>query len=427
MNASCETLQGPPSGLCACRMNERYVHIAAISPRFVLLRLPEEETPCGAVSLHLYRPETGSYETLILNHYAVGEVQHHENAVLLRLCFDDPACARAIRRMMNSYARCLQTKSELGASAWAEQICTYPAEEDFCFAASLQDQRRLWFDHLPPLPIPPEGCELAVELNCPELWQLYLNTPVRDFLGAYSDLRCLPRDHLVRHRIQRLYIGSSFCRHLFPDVETLLAIAEKAGQEDLPLTLSTAELRAGGEEHADRIIALSRKLNAELEANDWGMLRRAAGKTRLILGPRLNRRRKDPRMGYKPGLETSLLAENSLNSPGWIEFLQALGTERLEYESCNLPTVLPDSLPCSLRLPFYQTNTSLFCPLRALCLHGDRGQQTDTDTCSQLCEANVLLYPKHLNMIGRFNSLLALSDLPNNDELRHFDRWVLNY
>lgn len=427
MNTAYETLQSPPSGLCACRMNGKYVHIAAISPRSVTLRLPEEETPSGALSLHLYQPEKGRYAAHTLADYETGEAQHHQGAVLLRLCFDDSACARDIRRMLNDYARCLQTKSELGASAWAQQICNYPAEEDFSFADDLHQQRRLWFEHLPPLPVPSAECQLAAELNCPELWKLYLNTPIRFFPDAYARSRALPSGYLSRHRSCRLYIGSSFCRHLFPDEETLLAIAEKAEAEGLFLTLSTAELRAGGETQADRTIALAQELHAELEINDWGMLRRAAGRAKLILGPRLNRRRKDPRMPYKPGLETPLLAENSLNSPGWIEFLKSLGIERLEYESCSLPTTVPEKIPCSLHLPFYQTNTSLFCPLRALCLHGDRGYQTDADCCTQLCEANVLLYPKHLNMIGRFNSLLALAPQPEADALSRYDRWVLNY
>lgn len=424
MNIDYETLQSPPSGLCACRMNEKTVHIAAISPRSVTLRLPEAEIPSGALSLHLYRPETGKYETFILTDYETGAIQHPGDAVLLRLCFDDPACARAIRHMMNDYARYLQIKSELGASAWAQQISGYPAEADFCFADDLQHQRRLWFANLPALP---DDCELAVDLNCPELWALYLNTPAENFLQAYSDLRMLPREHLAGCTLSRLYIGNRFCRHLFPDEATLLAIAEKAGNEGIRLTLSTAELRSGEEAAADKIIVLSRELNAELEINDWGMLRRAAGKAKLILGPRLNRRRKDPRMQYKPGMDASLLAENSLNSPGWIDFLKSLGIERLEYESCGLPASLPEDLPCSLHLPFYQTNTSLFCPLRSLCLYGERGHQMNADSCARWCENNVLLYPMHLNMIGRFNSLLALAPLPAADDLRRYERWVLNY
>ena len=65
---------------------------------------------------------------------------------------------------------------------------------------------------------------------------------------------------------------------------------------------------------------------------------------------------------------------------------------------------------------------------RALCLHGDRGRQADAAHCPRYCENNVILYPAHLKMLGRWNSLLALdSSLAALCEPARFDRWVLNF
>jgi len=425
MNRDYETLQAPPSGLCACSLNGIYQHIAAISPRSVTLRLPEAGLAAGALRLRLYQAEAGKYESFHIQQYHAGEAQLQNDAVLLRLCFDDPACARAIRCMLSGYARYLRVKSELGAAAWAWEVSAYPAERDEDFLPSLQAQQRAWFESAPPLPPPPAGTSLAVALNCPELWRLYLSLPPRDFLQAYCRCRCLPPDLLPRMP-DRLYIGSGHCRFLFPEEDELRALAGKARAEGLALTLSTAELRPGGEAAADRLIGLAGELHAELEINDWGMLRRAAGRVPLLLGPRLNRRRKDPRLPYKQDAQSELLAQNSLNDPAWQTFLRQKGVVRCEYESCGLPTLLPE-LPCSLHLPFYQTNASLWCPLQALCLRGDRGAQQPSDACAGWCDGNVLLYPAHLRMVGRWNALLALADFPAPEELQRYDRWVLNF
>lgn len=56
--------------------------------------------------------------------------------------------------------------------------------------------------------------------------------------------------------------------------------------------------------------------------------------------------------------------------------------------------------------PFYQTNTAGHCTLYAVCHNGSRGRQTAEDDCPQYCRKRVFLYPDHLHMIGRYNSLV---------------------
>ena len=160
--------------------------------------------------------------------------------------------------------------------------------------------------------------------------------------------------------------------------------------------------------------------------NDWGFLQRAKEKCTLLLGPLLNKRRKDPRFAYKPGTDASLLSQNSILSDPLREHLASMGVKGYAWEHCGLPTELPSGMNC-LHLPFYQTNTSRWCPLRALCLHGDRSAQQPAESCGFLCEENAFLYPSHLNMIGRWNSIFALNDAIDKDELRRYDRWVLNF
>lgn len=423
-----ETINGIPYGLISCRIGGIQRCIEGISPRCIQLRAAEA-IPAGTAELFFYRPETGGYTCHTLENLQTGDVQCKNGAVLTRFFFDDPACAAAIRETMNAYARYVQIRSEYSASAYGQETTDYPLEDDEIFCPDITEQRQIWFSDLAPLWLPALA-QLAVELNTPALCRLYLETPADDFKTAYAAHFGLPESFLSCCRIDRLYVGNAYCRHLIPEIPVLEAIAGKARQTGLKLTLVTAELRTGNESLADMLIDFARKHKCELVVNDWGMLHHANrfGNIDILLGTQLNRRRKDPRMAYKAGLSGNeyLLSRNALNNSEWRAYLQAFGVCRYEYESCGLQTDLPDGI-CSLHLPFYQTNTSLWCPLHALCTSGSRGMQHPVDRCPQLCENNYLLYPRHLNMLGRWNSLMAFDPAWNGPDMQKYDRIVLNF
>ena len=111
----------------------------------------------------------------------------------------------------------------------------------------------------------------------------------------------------------------------------------------------------------------------ELLVNDWGLAellrKKRSPYLEPVLGPLLNKRKKDPRLAWKTGSLESL-AENSLNADFYREFLaEELGIRRYEWEACGYPMKLPPGNH-SLHLPFYQTNTSQFCPDFAGCAFG---------------------------------------------------------
>lgn len=423
-----EYVEGIPSGLIACRVGNMNVHILGISPRGVVLR-SLEPLPAEPITFCFYQSETGNYLSCTLNHYESGKAQRENGAVLSRICFGDAGCAAHIRKALNTYARYAEIRSTDGASAYGQESTGYPLEKDAVFPASIEDARQAWFARLPALN-PGEGCSLAVSLNCRELWELYLSRPIETFMPAYAGVRSIPRSILPVRLPDRIYIGNEYCPFVAPDADELQALIQKAQAEALSITLVTSQLRTGEEAEADALLALAAENHFEVEINDWGILNRAQAFKKdipILLGTRLNRRRKDPRMQWKAGFSgrESLLAGNALNDAGYRAFLAELGVSRFEYESCGLPTVLPE-VPCSLHLPFYQTNTSVWCPLRALCTGGDRGAQQPAESCAHWCEKNTLLYPSHLGMLGRWNSLLAL-DFELKSIQSGFDRWVLNF
>ena len=69
----------------------------------------------------------------------------------------------------------------------------------------------------------------------------------------------------------------------------------------------------------------------------------------------------------------------------------------------------------TLRLPFWQANTSSRCPVRAVWEHGDRGRQFPMGPCNAPCREETLLYPVGSGVVCRWNTLFgcdakALSD-----------------
>ena len=83
------------------------------------------------------------------------------------------------------------------------------------------------------------------------------------------------------------------------------------------------------------------------------------------------------------------------------------GIRRYEWESCGYRQQFPEGKN-SIHVPFYQTNTSQYCTLYAACKNGERGKQELPESCPGYCREKVFLYPKHLKMVGRYNSLFAL-------------------
>ena len=123
-------------------------------------------------------------------------------------------------------------------------------------------------------------------------------------------------------------------------------------------------------------------------------------------------KRQDVRLPYKQGIGNHVdsLAENNLNCGFYQDYLKnTFDIQRFEFESCGYKVTIPDGHH-SLHLPFFQTNTSQYCTLYAVCRYGDRGKQKLTENCPRYCNKKVFLYPKHLKMVGRYNSLFGYDE-----------------
>ncbi len=237
---------------------------------------------------------------------------------------------------------------------------------------------------------------------------------------------------IAKKPVERVYIGNTFCPHLFPENDILHAMLEKAKIEGISVTLTFSWIK---ESQIDSIRELLKFLEQrkeympnEIAVNDWGtahLIRKWKQETqncvKLNLGILLNRYKKDNRSRYLKE-ETKCFQETNLNSEFYQQYLKENQIERYELEACGHEIVIPKGKH-SLHLPFFQTNTAQFCTLYAKCACGDSGRQKSVEQCPGYCRGLVFLYPRHLEMFGKYNTLFGY-DRTSLEEMEYLNQSV---
>lgn len=369
---------------------------------------------------------------------------------------------KQVQTLLLWYDRYIRLKLTGDENELASAMTAYPENGDVVTDKSFEDQKKLWFgcedqensrkenvrersteaeletqnkaenktSVMSETKNALEQFEWAVELDTPWLYEKYLEADFKAFMDNYWK-----RNHLSGHwlsdiRPQRLYIGNAFCHLLFPEEDRLFQLLEKARKDGLQITLTFSYIREFMLENTGQLIEKlekwceKNKVVLEIQVNDWAMAEMLKGKSLLVpvFGILLNKRRKDPRLHYKTetmarigaqkgaAAGSKFLEENSLNADFYREHLEKeYGIARYEWESCGYDMAFPVGKN-SLHLPFYQTNTSQYCTLYAKCITGERGKQKLVKQCPGFCKDYAFLYPDHLKMVGRYNSLFALDD-----------------
>lgn len=362
---------------------------------------------------------------------------------------------QAVRTLFGQYDRYIRLKLEEDDSSLAAQMTGYPAEQDEIFADSFQEQMTEWFGsgknrgnseagkrelydeagaETNQAEVKREGMEqaengkatgidpeLALELDHPFVYTQFLKQNIDEFLEDYQKRYPTFQDWIQNKKTDRLYIGNAFCHLLFPEQEQLFALLEKAEKESIQVTLTFSYVREYQLEQTGKLLkelqqwCRDENRELEIEINDWAMadmLKSDFPELIPCYGRLLNKRKKDPRMAYKKG-NVKLLQENNLNAKFYLEYLeQEFGIRCFEWESCGYAQKFPEpaagrSVEHHLHLPFYQTNTSQYCTLYAGSVFGERGRQQLVTGCDRRCEWQTYQYPRHLDMVGRYNSLFG--------------------
>lgn len=478
-----------PFGLLAGFMNEKEIRITELAEEGFRFRLPgkreRERSEDGIVfKVCFYDMEKSAYQEIIIDQYEMTESTETEFYTEYTVFAEQENYRNAVRKLGGQYSRYIHLKLEEDDSELASALTGYPAELDEQYADNLAEQyadsfaeqhgesfteqfgeksRRVYAGDKTKeksynqKEIQQENmteAELALEIDRPQLYKEYLRKDIGTFAGERAKWKLFSRNFGQKETPDRLYIGNQFCHLLFPDRISLFDMMEKARKENVEITLAFSYIREftlkSTEELLDEIYAWCQKNEKQIEVvvNDWAMADMVKQKTDWLipcLGTLLNKRKKDPRFAYRQG-EKEFYMQNSLNSGFYQDYLkEEFGIERYEWETCGYPQIFPaekvkeqKKIKYShvgknhLHLPFYQTNTSQYCTLYAVCTTGNRGRQKLVEKCPGYCEKYGFLYPKHLNMMGRYNSLFGIDSelLVSPEKIKEYlnagtDRFVI--
>lgn len=436
-----------PSGILSCLLDGEEVSVLKISPERLTLRVSEELKNNPVIKVVFYIFNECRYEEVELKDYKIIEKIKNDFYFTYIASINNQIYIKNVRNIIKDYSKYIMLKNFGYENEFSKEMVGYPAELDYEFCKVYSEQKKEWVSELNYSNWNnkiKDLIELAIAIDNDILYDKYLNMEIKDFKREYLKENFIDDYKLFQKDISRIYIGNEFCHNLFPEIKLLISMLNKAKEEELKVTLCFTYIRECYIEKTQNLINTIYKWckennrNIEIVINDWGMLKLIEDKKDcfdFVLGVLLNKRKKDPRYIYKNGYieNKELMAKNSLNNLNINKFLGDYEIKRYEYESCGYKISIAEGCH-SLHLPFYQTNTSQYCPLYAMCTNLDRGMQQLVKDCPKYCKDYMLAYPKHLKMVGRYNSLFAFDDtiLKNEKELEYYinnriDRIVLNF
>lgn len=413
-----------PFALIACEIAGEEFRVTNLASEGFAVRSPEEITSFADLTLSFYCGRSGTYRQVRPASYTAEPGEKTRYYREYRIFTEDPEYRRETERVFREYRQYISLKMTGDDGYLAQELTGYPWELEEEHYRTFSEQKRVWMKDVCEGAAGecfPAALELAVCLDHDRQRKLYLSLDKKEFEEVFWKENFLAGHPITQHPFQRIYVGNQFCENLFPSEEELFAVLEKASKQKQSVTLMFAPAQESQIDQRERIIPLladwCRKRGERMEAvsNDWGtalLLKKQADVLEPVLGILLNRRRKDVRYRYKIGLGEDaegfdMLAETGINSRFYQKYLrETFGITRYEFEACGYMQEIPPGRH-SMHLPFYQTNTSQYCPLYAACREGSRGRQRPVSECPHYCSSRVFLYPKHLDLIGRYNSLFG--------------------
>lgn len=436
-----------PSGLITCLLNSKEVRIMKISPERLTIRLAQEVKEINELKVIFYVFDENRYKEITIEKYNLINKGKHEFYVTYVFSIKDEIYLQNVRNAFNNYTRYIRLKAYSDDNDFSNEMVGYPSEKDYDFYEDYISQKQEWMANLNYDSFNYRilnSVELAINVDNYELYNKYLNEDIETFMSNYLKDNFIEKHKLMYKNISRIYVGNEFCHNLFPSKRMLIDIIKKANNEGLEVTICFTYVR---ECYIDKIKSIINEIynwcnennkKIEIVINDWGMLKVVENKQdylTLCLGVLLNKRKKDPRYIYKNGYNENkaLIGDNSLNSKIFSEFLKDNNINRFEYESCGYKLNIAKGNH-TLHMPFYVTNTSQYCTLYAKCTGMNRGRQKLVMGCPMYCKDYIFSYPKHLKMVGKYNSLFSFDDtlLHDSKKLEQYinegiDRILLNF
>lgn len=426
-----------PFGLLSGFMDGKEIRIIELAEEGLRFRLSEKAASPESFLVCFYDMEQASYHEIEIRNYTIEKDK--VSSELAEFCTEytvfvnNESYRQEVRKLQGQYSRYIRLKLEDDDEELARVLTGYPEKKPVDYY-NLEERQNY-------------SLETAIEIDRPELYREYLQNDIKQLTEQCYEWKRITRNQSgsdkqnsnpdsasnigYRFNLNRIYIGNQFCHLLFPSEKELFMMLEKAYKESLGITIAFSYIREFMLESIEKLVnrlaqwCREKDTCIEIIINDWAMadiIARQNAESEIkksedvnemrqclipCLGILLNKRKKDPRFLYKKG-DKSLYSQNNLNADFYCEYLQReFGIQRYEWESCGYEQEFPQGKN-SLHLPYYQTNTSQYCPVHAICTTGNRGTQHLIKECLHYCSTYTLTYPKNLNMTGRFNSLFGI-------------------
>ena len=436
-----------PFGLLSGFMDGKEIRIIELAEEGFRFRLSEKAASPESFLVCFYDMEQASYHEIEVRNYTIEE--DNASSELAEFCTEytvfvnNESYRHEVRKLQGQYSRYIRLKLEDDDEELTRVLTGYPEKKPVDYY-NLEIRQSY-------------SLETAIEIDRPELYREYLQNDIKQLIEQCYEWRRITGNQSGSDKqndspesalnigyslnLNRIYIGNQFCHLLFPDEKELFMMLEKAHKESLGITIAFSYIREFMLKSVEKLIkrlaqwCREKDTCIEIVINDWAMAdiiarqnaESAIKKSKDInemrqylipcLGILLNKRKKDPRFPYKKG-NKSLYSQNNLNEDFYRKYLRSeFEIQRYEWESCGYEQEFPQGKN-SLHLPYYQTNTSQYCPLHAICTTGNRGMQQLVKECPHYCSTYTLTYPKHLNMTGRFNSLFGI----DKELLNHLEK-----
>ena len=424
-----------PYGLLSGIVDGQEVRITQLGENGFVFRMANQAEKIHEIWLQFFSQNGGCYKKLLIPADRMKKMEESRFFTEYTVLTEDKDYQKYVRQLLADYWKYISLKMTGEDGEVAAAYTDYPVHLDEDYAESLEEQKEEWFQEAAEKAKGQKLCEnveLALELDTPQLYEAWLREPMETFAEKYWKKWGLQEHPIAKKPVERVYIGNTFCPHLFPENDILHAMLEKAKIEGISVTLTFSWIK---ESQIDSIRELLKFLEQrkeympnEIAVNDWGtahLIRKWKQETqncvKLNLGILLNRYKKDNRSRYLKE-ETKCFQETNLNSEFYQQYLKENQIERYELEACGHEIVIPKGKH-SLHLPFFQTNTAQFCTLYAKCACGDRGRQKSVEQCPGYCRGLVFLYPRHLEMFGKYNTLFGY-DRTSLEEMEYLNQSV---
>lgn len=373
-------------------MQEEYleVRILDLSTKSFSFRLPKgylKGKQIDSLEIKFYSFEPKKYLTLFVEKESftislLKEEKYYDLYEAYIFCKDFEAYAGMLSREYLDY---IDYKLNLSDEELSNKMCDYPLNEEDDFSQGRREIEKAFFENennitdAGKLEEVFKVKEIGILLENRQLIADFMDKPFDKFIEDYFDRSYATNHPISKALIKRIYIGNPYCLLLFPKKEVIIALIEKAKALGLEVTIVLAPVSEMKVTEVisdiDYIFNKHSMGKLELQVNDWGSYYHFRKSINVTKGLLLHKGRKDPRDKYR-GIKSELLSR---------------GEKEIFF-------------------PFYQTNTSTFCCLNALVTKNDRGKSCRVEACEGYCSRYEILYPKHLNMVGNYNSILAFDE-----------------